>query len=1143
MTRPFVHLHVHSEYSLLDGAIRCGELAEKVASWGMPAVALTDHGTMYGAVEFYDKCLAAGIKPIIGCEVYVDPDGHTSRERKGKNFHLLLLAENQQGYDNLVKLVSIANTDGFYYKPRIDHDLLSRYSSGIIASSACIAGEIPQLILEGKEKEALSRAEMYRDIMGADNFFLEIMYNRIPEQAVINRALVEMARKNGFNLVATNDAHYLNEEDYDWHEILLCVQTNATINDQDRMSFSTNDFYLRSPEEMDRLLGGDLPDALDNTVAIAERCSVRFELGTRDYKLPSFDLPEGETLESNLEKEAWAGLKERLSTNLVPEEYSERLKYELSIIKKMGFAGYFLIVAGIIRAAKNLAIPIGPGRGSAAGSLVAYCLRITELDPLKYNLLFERFLNPERISMPDIDTDVSDKGREELLHYIVQKYGADRVSQIITFDRMKSKAAVRDVGRALGMPYGDVDKIAKLIPEGVKSIPEALEQSSDLQEVVHSDLAVKRLLDSASKIEGLARHCSQHAAGVVITPMPITDLVPVRKIGDDQIVTQYPMEPIEKLGLVKMDFLGLKTLSVLEEAVENIRLNGKPAPDLNRIPLNDSETYSMLQRGDTLGVFQLESTGMRQLLRKMKPDCFEDLIAVLALYRPGPLGSGMVDQYVERKHGRASVEYLHPALSEVLKETYGVILYQEQVMQCAAKLAGYTLGEADLLRRAMGKKKVEVMEQQRIKFVEGCAQHGVAKKKSEEIFDIIQEFAGYGFNKSHSAAYALISYQTAYLKCNYRSEFMAAYLSSQIGSKKDVMASYVREVRNSGIEVLPPDVNSSMESFTAVGEVVRFGLGAVAKAGHTAVEAILKARDSGKAFSSLWDFVCRVDLRTVNKSVIENLIKAGAFDDLSQNRHQLLEALPDFISLAQRQNEEKNQCSLLSLFDDCEDGVEVEPELPDIEEFSIYERLDMEKEVVGLYISGHPFAQYEPLVSRYCTCRISDLKYWRGRNQCPQIGGMILSVQEKYTRKGDPMGILELEDAESKVEVICFPKTWASIKGNIEAGNICIIRGTLNERGENSVIARDVVSLQEAQQNVSPYVRIVLEASLFPMDALKGFFRSLKSFPGHSPVLLEVRNGVGSAVILLDGVKVDGPSVKEKGFAPLLSEEAYKVCC
>ena len=782
MTKNFVHLHVHTEYSLLDGAIRCGDLAAKAVEFGMPAVAMTDHGVMYGAVEFYDKCMSAGVKPIIGCEIYIDPESHTSRGKRSKNHHLVLLAENDEGYRNLVKLCSIAYTDGFYSKPRIDHALLAQYKKGLIVSSACLAGEIPSLILEGREKEALDRAILYRDIVGKENFFLEIMYNAIPEQAIANKALLRMAREHDFPLIATNDAHYLLKDDYEWYEILLCLQTKSSLDDENRISFSSNDFYLRSPEEMDALFGAEIPDALDNTLAISERCNVRLPLGERHCKLPRLDLPEGETLESNLEKEALAGLTERVGDS-VPEEYRKRLDFEIGVINSMGFAGYFLIVAGLIKAAKKRGIPIGPGRGPAAGSLAAWSLRITDLDPIQYNLLFERFLNPERISMPDIYTDVSDKGRDELLHCITEKYGHDKVSQIVTFGRLKSRAAVTDVGRVLGMPVRDVITVTRLIPPmGISSIAKAVEQVPELAELKKNDKMVEKVLNVASKIEGLARHCSQHAAGVVITPMPVTDLVPVRRIGQDQIVTQYPMESIEKLGLVKMDFLGLRTLSVIEETLQNISLNGKSAPELEKIPLDDRKTYELLQKADTLGVFQLESTGMRQLLRKLKVDCFEDIIAVLAMYRPGPLGSGMVDQYIQCKHGRATVKYFHPLLEDVLRETYGVVLYQEQIMQCAAKLAGYSLGEADLLRRAMGKKKADVMEQQRAKFVEGCKERKIEEKSAQEIFDIIQEFAGYGLNKSHSAAYALITYQTAWLKANFQPEFMAAYLSSQTGS-------------------------------------------------------------------------------------------------------------------------------------------------------------------------------------------------------------------------------------------------------------------------------------------------------------------------------------------------------------------------
>ena len=1139
MARQFVHLHVHTEYSLLDGAIRCGSLAEKAAHYGMPAVAMTDHGAMYGAVEFYDACKVKGINPIIGCEMYVEPEGHTSRERRGKNYHLILLAENDEGYHNLVKLSSIAYTDGFYGKPRIDHDLLSKYSRGLIASSACIAGEIPSLILQGKEDEALQRAVLYRDIMGRDNFFLEVMYNSIPEQAVVNRTLVKMAREHGFPLIATNDAHYLEKEDYSWHEVLLCVQTKSSLDDENRMSFSSNDFYFRSPEEMDALFGAELPDALDNTVAIAERCAVHLPLDEKKYKLPNLDLPEGETLESNLEKMAVSGLTTRMK-DPVTDEYEKRLRYELSVINSMGFAGYFLIVAGIIQAAKKRKIPIGPGRGSAAGSLVAWSLRITELDPIRYKLLFERFLNPERISMPDIDTDVSDRGRDELLRYITDHYGSDRVSQIVTFGRMKSRAAVTDVGRVLGMPVRDVIAVTRLIPLGVASIQEALEQSPELAAIQKKDKMVEQVLSIAKNIEGLARHCSQHPAGVVITPMPLTDLVPVRRIGENQIVTQYPMEPIEKLGLVKMDFLGLRTLSVIEEALVNIGLGGKPLPDMDSLPLDDQPTYALLQEADTLGIFQLESSGMRQLLKKLKVDCFEDIIAVLAMYRPGPLGSGMVDQYIQCKHGHAKPAYLHPLLEDVLRETYGVILYQEQVMQCAAVLAGYSLGEADLLRRAMGKKKADVMEQQRTKFVSGCLEREIGEKKATEIFDLIQEFAGYGFNKSHSAAYAMITYQTAWLKANFRSEFIAAWLTSQIGSKKDDLASYIREVRNSGIKVLPPDVNVSMSSFTAAGEVVRFGLGGVARAGHTAVDAILAARSEKGPFSSLWDFLRRVDLRVVNKSIVENLIGAGAFDALCSNRRKLLEGLPDLHSAAQRTLIDVNQCSLFECLTSPED--EAGPDLPDVEDFSLRDKLELEKEATGLYISGHPFEQHERRVRSLSNCTIAELKTWKSKKFPPLFGGMILSVQEKTTKKGDLMGIIEIEDGESRVEAVCFPKTWESLRGKAVPGQICFIQGFPEERGNLSVLAKTVHILPpDGENGMPPFVRLSLLADFARNISFKDFFRALKTYPGKSPVLLEFRNDSDSVVILLPDIKVDPAAPLAPVLARVLPEELFSI--
>jgi DNA polymerase-3 subunit alpha len=1139
---------------LLDGAIRTADLARKVASWrdalgAVPAVAITDHGAMYGVIEFYERCKENGVKPIIGCEVYVDPDGHRSREKKGKNGHLLLLAENAEGYHNLVKLVSIANTDGYYYKPRIDHDLLSRHSKGLIASSACLAGEIAQFVLMDKEKEAVNRAQLYRDIMGKDNFFLEVMINQLPAQAKVNKALIQLSKNIGIPLLATNDAHYLEKSDYEWHKILLKVNTHADSTD-DAFGFSSNDYYLRSPEEMNALFGPEMPEALDSAAAIAERCDISFDLGSSAYQLPSMELENGVTLEKALEDGARQGLCLRVGDD-PPEEYQKRLEYELGVINSMGFAGYFLIVSGIIQAAKKRNIPIGPGRGSAAGSLVAWSLRITDLDPIAYGLLFERFLNPERITMPDIDTDVSDKGRDELLRYIVERYGSDRVSQIITFGRMKSRQAVKDVGRAMGLEYAAMDKVAKLIPFGAKNIDEAIRSVPELKEVIESNAQVASAVKVAEKIEGLARHPSQHAAGVVITPVPVTDLVPIRRIkavdvGPDstvaldlsQSMTQFTMEPIEKLGLVKMDFLGLSTLSIIEEALENIRANGKSAPDMNAIPMDDLAAYQMLQNADTLGVFQLESSGMRRLLLDLKVESFEELIAVLAMFRPGPLGSGMVKQYVECKHGRAKATYPHPLLEGILEETYGVILYQEQVMQCASILAGYTLGEADLLRRAMGKKKVEVMQQQRAKFVTGAEKNGIDAKTAEHIFDLIQEFAGYGFNKSHSAAYAKISYQTAYLKANYRAEFMAAYLSSQMKAKKDVLGKYVREVRRGGVKVLPPDINSSKESFTAVGDVIRFGLGAVARVGRNAVKAIITARDARKEekFTSLWDFVSRVDIETLSKTAVENLIKAGAFDEISPNRARLAAALPDFVQTAQKKSRDGGQYSLFDLSDEKPE----DPDMPEREDYPVFERLEHEKEVMGIYISGHPFDTHEEKARKYATCTIEELSFWKGSVPA-KVGGIILSMTDKLTKSGKPMGIMSLEDSDGGIEVVSFPQSWETLKERIRVGEPYIVEGRLGDREPRNLIAQKVTPLSGDVGDPS-LVRVRLRADLLTEELdFKNFAVALRDCPGRSPVLLEFTDERDSCVLFLQGVHVGDVGDLQARLAEMVPAGAFEV--
>ena len=1098
MENPFVHLHVHTEYSLLDGAIRCSDLARRAAQWGCPAVSISDHGALYGAIEFYAACKDEGIKPIIGCELYVDPRGHTLRDRMGRNYHLLVLAESNEGYQNLVKLVSLANTDGFYYRPRVDHDLLSRYSKGLIASSACLAGEIPSLILEGCEKEAQDRAMLYRDIFGNGNFFLEIMHNGLPEQALANKALIRMSETSGIPLIATNDAHYLEAADSSWHDVLLCVQTNATVNTPNRYRFGADEFYLRSPGEMWDLFGKEVPRSLLNTVEISERCDVSFSFGS--YRLPRVDVKKGSSLEEELDIKSHEGLRNRFKGKEVPGEYLGRLDYELKVINQMGFAGYFLIVSDIIHTAKEESIPVGPGRGSAAGSLVAYSLRITEIDPLRYGLLFERFLNPERISMPDIDTDISDRGRDRVLEIIVEKYGRSHVAQIITFDRMKSRAAIRDVGRALDMKYPDVDRIAKLVPSGSSSIKEAVEQLPELRQAKEDDPSIRKLLDYASSIEGLARHCSQHAAGIVITPEPLTEVVPIRRIGEDQIVTQYAMDPLEKLGLVKMDFLGLRTLSMIEETLENIVKGGKTPPDMYAIPEDDPATFEMLCRADTLGVFQLESSGMRQILKQLRPDCFEDIIAVLALYRPGPLGSGMVEQYIDCKHGRREISWLHEGLREILMETYGMILYQEQVMQCAANLAGYTLGEADLLRRAMGKKKVDVMETQRKQFVAGCVNNRVKPADAEHIFDIVQEFAGYGFNKSHSAAYAMITYQTAYLKAHYPCEFCASFLSSHIHSKLDVLAGHIRTVRNSGIQVLPPDVNRSESSFSVADGVILFGLSAVSKLGQPSVDQVVQARKAGP-FLSLWDFLNRVDLRVVGRAVIENLIRAGAFDSISPNRRQLMESLPAMFDLVQRRISDSRQQQLPGLDDVIEaDG----PVLVDSEDYDLHTRMEMEKEATGLYISGHPFEQYEKSVSPYVTCTIPDLACWRSEN-CPAVvAGILVNVQEKFTRKGDRMGILEIEDSSGKIEVVCFPRTWSSAPVP-ERGKVILVKGAPRTREGLSLVAERIIPLEEMTAAAKRWVRLRISDGTQELNGkLKNVYRELKGHPGDASVLVDV---------------------------------------
>ena len=888
----FVHLHLHTDYSLLDGACEIGELTAEAARRGMPAVAVTDHGNLFAAANFFHKAGTHGVKPIIGCEVYVAPDNHKNRGSDAeRSNHLVLLAENEEGYRNLIQLVSTGFLDGFYYKPRVDHDLLQQHSKGLIALSACLRGEVADALISEKYDQAKTNAYRLRDIFGKGNFFLEVQDQGMEIETRINRDLVQLSRETGIPLVATNDCHYLTRSDAHAQEVLMCIQTGKTMSDSQRMKFPTDQFYFKTAEEMAEVFR-ELPDAVSRTVTIADRCNVKIQRVTNPF--PEFKVPEGFTADSYFEKVVREGfvtrapmLEKLASENRLRQPlsvYESRLTSEIEMIKKMRFAGYFLIVWDFIHYARAQGVPVGPGRGSAAGSLVSYALHITDVDPLQYDLLFERFLNPERVSLPDIDIDFCMRRRGEVIDYVRQKYGDKSVAQIITFGTMAAKAVLKDAGRALDMPYGDVDRLAKMVPTTLNiSLEDALKQSPQLDSMREKDERVKELVEVALRLEGLARHASTHAAGVVISPRPLTEIVPLYKSNKDEISTQYDMNALERIGLLKMDFLGLTTLTVLSDAVKLIKQNRGIDIDLDTLPLDDEASYKIFARGDTTGIFQFESHGMRDILRRYQPTRLEDLTALNALYRPGPIQGGMIDDFIARKHGKKKVTYDLPELQEILAETWGVILYQEQVMQIANRLAGFSLGDADLLRRAMGKKKHEEMAAQREKFVTGCIARKVPQKKAEKLFDLMAEFAGYGFNKSHSCAYALLAYQTAYLKTHYPVEFMAAMLTSETGNTEKVVK-YINEARSMSITVLPPDVNSSAMNFTPIGDQIRFGLCAIKNVGENTVTGILQARETLGHFTSVFQFCESIDTRLLNKRVLESLVRSGAMDGLGAHR-------------------------------------------------------------------------------------------------------------------------------------------------------------------------------------------------------------------------------------------------------------------
>ncbi len=1129
----FVHLHLHTEYSLLDGAIGLDKLIKKAIDLKMPAVAVTDHGNLFSALDFYLKAMKAGIKPIIGCEIYVAPGSRLEKSApSGQNeeasYHLILLSRTKQGYKNLVKLVTAAYLEGFYYKPRIDKELLKQHSEGLIGLSACLGGEIPSLLIQNRYEDAKRVALEYEGIFGKENFYLELQDNGIPEQEQVNRELLKLTRDTGIPVVATNDCHYLDKEDHKAHDALLCIQTGKTVKDEKRLRFSSETFYMKTPEEMKKAFS-HVPEAIANTVKIAERCNLELELGK--YHLPHFPVPEGYTREAFMAELARKGLDERFieieavrgTGSFDKKMYRDRLEFEIQMIDQMGFAGYFLIVSDFIRYAKEHGIPVGPGRGSAAGSLVAYSLRITDLDPLPYNLLFERFLNPERISMPDIDVDFCQERRDEVLKYVTEKYGQDHVTQIITYGTMLAKGVIRDVGRVLDIPYAECDRIAKLIPNKLNiTLKESLEQEPKLKEAMKKDSRVAELMEIALLLEGQVRHASKHAAGVVISQEPLTEYLPLFKTPKDEITTQFDMKGVEKIGLVKFDFIGLRNLTVIRKAEDTINARLQKAPlehaepfSVTRIPLDDAKTYELLGRGETAGIFQLESSGMRDIVIKMKPSVFEDLIALVALYRPGPLGSGMVDDFIKRKKGSTKITYELPQLEPILKETYGVIVYQEQVMQIARTLAGYSLGGADLLRRAMGKKDPEVMAKEKVPFLKGAEKLGIDLKKAGAIFDLMAKFAEYGFNKSHSAAYALITYQTAYLKAHYPVEYMAALLTSEV-QDTDKVVKYIYEARIMGINILPPDVNESRWDFTVVeahnreniepGSTtgsIRFGLAAVKNVGISAIEAMIEAREAKGSYTSMADFCKKVDQRKVNRRVIEALIKCGAFDFTNARRAQMMDGIDMMMDQATK-HQEQESVGQFSIFDSMTD--QKEPELPNVPEWKESRLLAHEKESMGFYISGHPLAAFQNDIKRYATATTETLEGIPDGKEIT-ICGIIAGLKQKVTKKGDKMAILNLEDLSGTVETVVFPDLYKTAHHLLLTDTPLIIAGQLDKSEQgNKIKAMRIHLLADIKKKGTTRMDIKLSATGLTQDDLLKVKDILLRHQGSIPVYLRLQN-------------------------------------
>ncbi|MBI1876437.1 MAG: DNA polymerase III subunit alpha [Acidobacteria bacterium] len=1127
----FVHLHLHTEYSLLDGACRVDDLLDQAARMKMPALAVTEHGNMFSSVIFHDHANERGIKPILGCEVYVAPESrHLKSGPIGETAnHLVLLAETNEGYGNLIKLVSAGYLEGFYYRPRIDKELLATHAKGLIGLSSCLKGEVATCLRHEQSERALRAAATFGEILGPNNFFLEMQYQGIEDQLVVNRGLVPLARTLGLPLVCTNDVHYVRQDDHHPHDILLCIGTGKTVNDRDRLRYHGDQFYLKTPEEMVSLFG-EVPEALGNTVAIADRCSVTLE--TTENHLPNFEVPPPYSLEEYFEKIVREGFEARLrrlrelaSRGVLGhpiEHYEARLSYEIEMIKKMRYPGYFLIVWDFIRYARERGIPVGPGRGSAAGSLVAYCLRITDVDPLEFDLIFERFLNPERISLPDIDIDFCERRRGEVIEYVTRKYGRENVAQIITFGTMKARAVVRDVGRALDIPYADVDRVAKQIPPVLEmTLARALGENPALKGLEQSDPKVQELLRVAQRLEGLTRHASVHAAGVVIAPRPLTEFVPLYKGQRDEITTQWGMKEIERVGLLKMDFLGLSTLTLIRDAIDQIFATTGEQLDLEAVTLDDPKTYQVFSEAQTFGVFQFESSGMRDILRKAKPQRFDDLIALNALYRPGPLRSGMVDDFIARKQGKIDIKYELPQLEPILRDTYGVIAYQEQVIRIARELGGFTLGEADILRKAMGKKKADVMQAQRQKFVDGARTRGINEKKAGRIFDLMEHFAGYGFPKAHSTAYALLAYQTAYLKANYPRHFMAALLTIE-SQNTEKLAVYLAEGRERGIPVLPPDLNESQLTFTVTAEGVRFGLAAVKNVGESAIQAILEVRARLGRITSLYQLCEEVDLRAVNKRALESLVKAGAMDSLAEPvlgdrmprpalRARLLASVERACEHGTRRqrDRDKGQAALFG-------GASEEPasangsgiRLAEAEPWPEAQQLACEKESLGLYWSGHPIERYAKDLAAFGALTIHDLgELEQGSPKAAEVtvGGIIASCRQLKTRKGDRMAVLVLEDQSGSVEVVVFPEAYNKSAAVLQPDQMVLVKGKVEKDEETArMLSTDVWSIDSLWEHMARELAIKVAVPPHGRQTFTALFELFQQYRGDRRVSFEL---------------------------------------